>query len=79
MKHALATSARVIIRYEDSGLALEVSDDGKGFVRDVDGDDGHGLVGMRERVAMVGGELHVGNRVGGGFLVRAHLPAGAPP
>jgi signal transduction histidine kinase len=58
-----------------------VTDDGAGSARpavDGDADSGHGLVGMRERVALHGGELRTGS-VGGGFEVRAWFPVGARP
>jgi signal transduction histidine kinase len=54
---------------------LEVSDDGVGsgdLASDLGG--GHGLVGMRERVALYGGELRAGRPRGGGFAVRATIP-----
>ena len=54
-------------------LELEVADDGRG-PRPGDG-RGHGLIGMRERVAFFGGEFSAGPATGGGFVVRARLPA----
>jgi len=72
IKHANATRAEVLVRYESDALELVVSDNGKG---DGNGDGGgHGLVGMRERVAVSGGELSAGPRAGGGFELRARLP-----
>jgi signal transduction histidine kinase len=75
-KHAGPASAEVVLRYGDDALDIEVCDDGRGAGADVrDGDDdGHGLIGMRERVEMFGGDLRVGPRAGGGFAVHAHLP-----
>jgi signal transduction histidine kinase len=76
LKHAGAATADVVIRYEAGAVALEVRDDGAGHPNG--GGTGHGLVGMRERVAMFGGELEAAPRPGGGFAVRARLPiAGA--
>jgi signal transduction histidine kinase len=75
LKHAGPASARVVVRYAAHELALEVSDDGLGS-RNSDG-AGHGLVGMRERVALYGGDLEAGSRNGGGFVVRARLPLAA--
>jgi signal transduction histidine kinase len=73
LKHAGPAKARVRIRYGDGDLQLEVTDDGRGVLR-TDGTGGHGLVGMRERVSLYGGELTTGNRPGGGYVVRARLP-----
>jgi signal transduction histidine kinase len=72
MKHAQATSAEVVVCYGDENVELTVTDDGAGGA---DGDSGgHGLVGMRERVAVYGGELEAGPRADGGFRLRARLP-----
>ena len=73
LKHARATSADVLVRYRADALELVVSDDGVGGVA---GPDGRGLVGMRERVALFGGELRAGAEPGGGFAVRARMPVG---
>jgi signal transduction histidine kinase len=75
MKHAGPASARVVVRYAAHELELEVADDGRGSSNS-DG-AGHGLVGMRERVALYGGHLDAGSRNGGGFVVRARLPLAA--
>ena len=76
-KHAGPASATVVVRYRDDWIDVEVSDDGRGASSAPDGahaDNGHGLVGMRERVELFGGDLTVGPRPGGGFAVRARLP-----
>jgi signal transduction histidine kinase len=77
VKHAGPASAQVTIRHRDHEVAVEVIDDGRG-VGAVAGDGrrgtGHGLIGMRERVAAFGGDLEVGPRPGGGFRVAARLP-----
>jgi signal transduction histidine kinase len=72
LKHAGPAHARVIVRYGSRELELEIADDGQG--PDGIGDAGHGLVGMRERVALYDGQFDAGARNGGGFVVRARLP-----
>ena len=73
LKHAAADSATVVIAYEEGMLAIEVTDDGRGDNRN--GAGGHGLTGLRERVALYGGQLEAGPRPGArGFAVRARLP-----
>ena len=63
------------MRYAADAVELEVSDDGAG-VADAPG-TGHGLVGMRERVALYGGDLQAGRLGDGGWALRARLPLGA--
>jgi signal transduction histidine kinase len=77
LKHAGPAHARVIVRYSSRELELEIADDGQG-PREAD-DAGHGLVGMRERVALYEGEFDAGARNGGGFVVRVRLPLAAAP
>ncbi|HYN94336.1 MAG TPA: sensor histidine kinase [Pilimelia sp.] len=72
-------SAHVRLTYAGDRLLVEVTDDGRGAAAPDDG-AGHGLLGMRERAAAVGGRLRAGPRPGGGFAVTAELPyAGAVP
>jgi signal transduction histidine kinase len=74
IKHAGAANARVRLRFGDDEMEVDVVDDGHGVrPRDENG-GGQGLVGMRERVAMLGGRLEAGYRANGGFEVRATLP-----
>ena len=74
IKHAQATRADVVVRYGDGAVELVVTDDGRGSSDGSAESGGHGLVGMRERVAVYGGELEAGPEPGGGFALRARLP-----
>jgi signal transduction histidine kinase len=65
-------SADVRLNYQAGALEVEVTDDGAGML--APGLAGHGLIGMRERVAMFGGTLTAGPAPAGGFCVRAQLP-----
>jgi len=73
LKHAAPARADVRIAVGARRLELEVLDDGTAGAAGGDG-TGHGLVGMRERVTLYGGELQAGPRPEGGFAVRARLP-----
>ena len=85
-KHAGRTHATVTVRYEPGAVHLEILDDGPAddtlpdhaAAPSGDASRGHGLLGMRERVAMWGGTLETGPRLEGGYAVRAHLPFGEP-
>ena len=84
-RHAGAASASVHLHYTPEALSVRVDDDGQGTVINTGtsagarpSGPGLGLVGMRERVSALGGQLHAGPRDGGGFEVRAELPARAP-
>jgi signal transduction histidine kinase len=89
LKHAGPARAEVTVDCTDIAVTIEVTDDGTG--NDGTGNDGtvnpappaltggQGLAGMRERVALFGGDLRTGPRPGGGFTVCAWLPAGEPP
>jgi signal transduction histidine kinase len=72
LKHARAERAQVLVRYGAGDIEVTVSDDGRGAGSDDGG--GHGLVGMRERVAVYGGALEAGPLPEGGYRLRARLP-----
>jgi signal transduction histidine kinase len=88
-RHAGAASASVHLHYLPEALSVQVDDDGKGPVISTGistgtsagtrpSGPGLGLVGMRERVSALGGQLQAGPQDDGGFRVRAELPARAP-
>jgi signal transduction histidine kinase len=84
-RHAGAASASVHLHYTPGTLSIQVDDDGKGQVTSTGTGNGVrasgpglGLVGMRERVSALGGQLQAGPRDAGGFRVHAELPARAP-
>jgi len=74
LKHARATRVLVHLERRERELTIEVTDDGAGSGEE--SANGHGLIGMRERAALLGGELEVGAQGGGGFAVRVRLPIG---
>jgi signal transduction histidine kinase len=75
IKYADAAPTEVHVCYGRQDVELQVSDRGPGAGAPGGvGGGGHGLVGMRERVRIFGGELHTGRRAGGGFEVRARIP-----
>jgi signal transduction histidine kinase len=75
LKHAAGASAEVVVRYDEGSLALDICDSGGGApIAPASGaSGGHGLVGMRERAALFGGEVTAG-RTSDGFRVTATLP-----
>jgi signal transduction histidine kinase len=80
VRHAHASAATVRVGYDPSMVVLEVEDDGRGDANGATAEhDGHGLIGMRERAAAVGGTLQAGPGRGGGFRVYASLPTGEAP
>ena len=77
LKHAGAAAATVELDYA-AGLAVTITDDGRGASADLDAipGSGRGTAGMRERVAALGGRIVTGPRPGGGYRVRATIPLG---
>ncbi len=75
LKHAHASAADVTLRYRPGELQIEVHDDGSG-VTPTNG-SGHGLVGVRERVKIYGGEMSAGPATEGGFVLSTSLPLGS--
>jgi signal transduction histidine kinase len=73
LKHSGASQAEVDVRYGPTDLELEVRDDGTGAVSTDEG-LGHGLVGVRERVKIYGGEMSAGASRSGGYVLRARIP-----
>jgi signal transduction histidine kinase len=79
LKHAGPAHASVLVRYADDTLELDISDDGQGpngQLSETGG--GRGLIGMRERVALFGGELVASAMPDHGFRVQARLPLRQP-
>jgi signal transduction histidine kinase len=75
LRHAGGTVAHVAVRFRTDRLELEVANDGRNNQRPRDHTGGgRGLIGIRERVALFGGELEAGPRAGGGFVVRCRFP-----
>jgi signal transduction histidine kinase len=78
IKHAGQAPTRVLVRYDDDAVTVEVDNDApsdpKAVVAPALSGAGHGLVGMRERVALYAGDFVADHRAGGGFHVRARLP-----
>jgi len=74
VRHAGVDRCRVTVDHRPGGVRVETVDDGRGGPI---GGEGHGIVGMRERVVLLGGRFAAGPRPAGGFRVTAWLPAGA--
>jgi signal transduction histidine kinase len=72
LRHGRSRHARVLVRYGYERLELEIVNDGRGAAANAK--VGHGLVGMRERAALYGGEVHAGPTEDGGYRVHASLP-----
>jgi signal transduction histidine kinase len=74
IKHTATSEARVTISYRPGSLTVEVANQGPGTPPQGADGPGHGLIGMRERVAVFGGEFTAGPGADGGFRVRARFP-----
>ncbi|WP_064750494.1 sensor histidine kinase [Solirubrobacter soli] len=74
VKHSVASRADVHVRYWPDAVEVEIVDDGRPKAEASPASTGLGLIGMRERAALHGGQLTVGPASGGGFVVKARLP-----
>ncbi|CAN5832631.1 histidine kinase [soil metagenome] len=74
LKHSGADCARVDLHYREGSVEVQVTDNGSGGGQEDSQHVGHGLIGMRERVALYGGTLDTGRQPAGGFRVLARLP-----
>jgi two-component system NarL family sensor kinase len=72
--HARAHEVTITLRVAERAVSLSIHDDGQGFDPHAVGDSHHGIVGMRERAALVGGRLQVQSRLGGGTTVKVTVP-----
>jgi signal transduction histidine kinase len=74
VRHSGTHACRILVTYEDDGVSIEILDNGRGIADPYSGGGGFGLLGMRERVAMLDGHFSAGPRAEGGFRVAARLP-----
>jgi signal transduction histidine kinase len=77
-RHAKASNVVVSVSSEDGTVTLTVRDDGLGFQPPTNSRGGLGLLGMRERVQALEGNLEITSQVGGGTTVQVHIPVGVP-
>jgi signal transduction histidine kinase len=75
IRHAAPARCALVVEVDGGELRIDVTDDGRAGSPSP---DGHGLIGMRERVALYGGAFSAGPLAGGGFAVHARIPCGAP-
>ncbi|MFI7635135.1 sensor histidine kinase [Nonomuraea sp. NPDC049400] len=78
LKYAYGSPTAVRVRYGEKEISVEVSTDGPGSRAASPGGSGRGLAGLRDRVEALGGEFSADRQAGGGFLVRARIPAENP-
>ena len=77
LKHAEATKAVISMSFQNETLLLDITDNGRGILNDKkSASSGKGLIGMRERVNLIKGELWTGNDLNEGFRVKVKLPLG---
>ena len=74
LRHAGAVPTTVSVRHDAAALTVQVDDGGSGAPAASDGVGGHGLMGIRERVALFGGAVEAGPRPEGGFRLAARFP-----
>ena len=74
VKHAGPAHIEVVLRCDERELVVQVRDDGRGAASTATTGGGRGLIGMRERVELLGGRLTTGPRAGGGYRVEARIP-----
>ncbi|WP_346107475.1 sensor histidine kinase [Nonomuraea maheshkhaliensis] len=77
LKYAHGAPTVVRVRYGEKEISVEVSTEGSGSRAGSPGGSGRGLAGLRDRVDALGGEFSANEQAGGGFVVRAHVPAGS--
>jgi signal transduction histidine kinase len=73
-RHAQASKAEISLEYQSEHLSLIITDDGRGFSSTADKGTGVGLIGMQERIAAVGGSLHIDSPSGAGSVLRIEVP-----
>ncbi|WP_121749851.1 histidine kinase [Streptomyces sp. E2N166] len=78
LKYDHGSRTSVLVRHREGEITVEVGTDGSGSRAATPGGSGRGLAGLRERVDVLGGEFSADRRAGGGFVVRARIPAGSP-
>ncbi|WP_229067485.1 histidine kinase [Actinoplanes sp. DH11] len=78
LKYAHGSRTTVHVHHGKGETTVEISTDGSGSGSASPGGSGRGLAGLRERVTVLGGDFSAGAQTGGGFLVRARIPAGNP-
>ena len=78
VKHAAGATATVLVEYRADHLRVQVTDSGGSPRTPAAAGSGHGLIGLRERLAVYGGTLHTGPRLSGGYRVDARIPLESP-
>lgn len=78
LKYAHGSGTSVRVHHRGREIAVEVTTDGGGSAGASPGGSGRGLAGLRQRVDVLGGDFSAGPHTGGGFVVRARIPAGSP-